>query len=447
MPLDRYMLSPMEKLWGRARSKFEFWLKVELAVLQARGHLGEVSLEAYVDIKRNAKVNVNRIKALEAEFDHDMIAFVVSIQESLERAGVGQWKGEFHKPLTSYDIEDPATILMLREAVNLILEELVQLEKALRNKAAEHQWTLMIARTHGQDAEPSTFGHLLLVFAEAVYRSIRRLEHVINEELSEGKISGAVGMYGGISPVLEEKALAYLGLKSAKAETQILQRDRHAAVLGALAVAAGTIEQMASTFWQMMRSNVGELREPRRQSQRGSSAMAWKRNPILTERLIGLARLIRGWAGAQMESIATPEWRDIAQSIVERHTFPDATTLMHYAAVRMTVCVERLEVFPDKMQRNLDRTCGVWAGQLVQVALTETGVSYEDAYLYIQQVGFDAVDQEISILQLLCERPISKEDQRTAESILGQERLEALFDPMAYIRPGIEHIFIEERSG
>jgi len=441
MPLERYTLAPMHQLWVQEETKFKTWLGVELAVLRARANLGQLSMAAYEAIKDHARVNVARIKELEADYDHDMIAFVVMIQESLRAAGVGEWASEFHKGVTSYDIEDPALIIMLRSAVSLIIGELEVLRTMLWRRAEEHKWTLMIGRTHGQDAEPTTFGHLLLVYAEAIGRSIRRLQTAVEEELSEGKISGPVGVYAGMNPELEGRALSYLNLRPATAETQILQRDRHAMVLAVLAVAGGTIEQMARTFWEMMRSGVRELREPRRQNQRGSSSMAWKRNPILTERLDGLPRLLRGLALAEMESIATPEFRDISQSIVERHTLPDATSLMHYAAVRMAACVERLEVFPQRMQRNFDRTYGVWAGQQVQIALMEAGVPYEDAYLYIQQVGFSADDEERQMLELLCEIPISTEDKRTAKDVLGLDALEQCFDAKAYITPGIEHIF------
>ncbi|MBI1888310.1 MAG: adenylosuccinate lyase, partial [Candidatus Spechtbacteria bacterium] len=389
--LDRYTLKPMKELW-HPETKFQFWHNTECSWMKARADFGELPQEAS-DAAEAVKVDSHtlaRIKTLEEEYDHDMIAFVVAMQEQM-----GEWASEYHKRITSYDIEDPALIMLLRSATMLIISEAAGLENALREKAQEHKWTLMIGRTHGQYAEPTTFGHLLIVYAEAIRRSIERLEFVLDHELNEGKMSGPVGVYGEIGPAMEEKALSYMGLTPAKAETQILQRDRHAAVLSALAILAGTIEQMARTFWEMMRSDVGELREPRKPSQRGSSSMAWKRNPILMERLEGLPRLIRGFLSAQMESIATPEGRDISQSIVERHTFPDATSLVHYAVVRMAKCVENMEVFPDKMRRNLDKTQGVWAGQRVQTALMDAGVPYNTAYEHIQRAGFMASDEEI----------------------------------------------------
>ena len=435
--LDRYTLQPMKELW-HPRTKFQFWHNVESAWLRARADFGELPQEAHkaAGAAKVTKRTLERIKTLEEEYDHDMIAFVVAMQEQM-----GNWADEYHKRITSYDIEDPALIMLIRGAIMLIIGESVELEGALRRKAKEHKWTLMIARTHGQYAEPTTFGHLLMVYAEAVHRSSERLEFILDHELSEGKMSGAVGMYGEIDPAMEEKALSYMGLKSAKAETQILQRDRHAAVLAALTILAGTIEQMARTFWEMMRSDVGELREPRKTNQRGSSAMAWKRNPILTERLEGLPRLIRGLLVAQMESIVTPEGRDISQSIVERHTFPDATSLVHYAVVRMEKCVKNMEVFPGNMSKNLDRTRGVWAGQRVQTALMDAGVSYDAAYEYIQLGGFNAADEEMHMLQVLKILSVAGGDWRTAEDILGSEILTNLFDPVSYIQRGIEHIF------
>lgn len=435
--LDRYTLKPMKELW-HPQAKFQFWHNTECAWLKARVAFGEVPEEALESAEAVKITNaiLKRAKELDEVYDQDMIAFVVAIQEQM-----GEWASEYHKRVTSYDIEDPALIMPLRAACMLIISEAVELECVLRKKAHEHKWTLMIGRTHGQYAEPTTFGHLLMVYAEAIRRSIERLEFVLDHELSEGKMSGPVGMYGEINPAMEEKALSYMGLKPAKAETQILQRDRHAAVVAALAILAGTIEQMARTFWEMMRSDVGELRESRKPNQRGSSSMAWKRNPILIERLEGLPRLIRGFLSAQMESIATPEGRDISQSIVERHTLPDATSLAHYAVVRMARCIERMEVFPKKMLRNLTNTQGVWAGQRVQTALMDAGVAYDVAYKYIQAAGFRATDEETPMIQILRDLSLSDKDERTAVNILGYVPLSRFFEPIPYIRIGIEHIY------
>lgn len=309
--LKRYTLLPMRELWLREETKFERWHEVELAVLYARAVLGEISMAAYEAIRDHAKINVARIETLEAELEHDMLAFIGSIQESLDTAGVGQYRGEYHKKLTSYDVEDPSLMVRLRQAVKLILTELTALRNALAIKAHEHQWTLMIAATHGQDAEPTTFGHLLLVYATAVERSIERLRWVLEHELAEGKISGAVGNYADVTPTIEANALNHLELRPARSETQILQRDRHAMLMSTLAVAGGTIEQMARTFWEMCRSRCRELQEPRQPKQRGSSAMPWKINPIKLEQFQGWPRLLRAYAQTAGENIATPDFRDI----------------------------------------------------------------------------------------------------------------------------------------
>lgn len=439
--LQRYTLEPMKRLWGNSQTKFQFWLKVELAMLKARQLAGQLSEDAYNAIATHAKIDVARIDQLESEYRHDMIAFVVAVQESLSAAGVGQYKEELHKLLTSYDIEDPAMILMLRQAVELILVELELLSDALTAKAYEHKQTIMIARTHGQFAEPTTFGHLLLVHYYEIQRSIDRLKHALDTDLSEGKMSGAVGSYAGIDPALEAAALRELGLMPAKAETQILQRDRHANLLSIIAIAGSSIERLARTFWEMMRSEVGELQEPRSKNQRGSSAMAHKINPITTEQLMGLPRLLRGYALAAMEDIATPEGRDISQSSVERHIFPDATSLMHYMAHKAAGLVADLVVFPERMAHNLNVVSrGVWASQQIRNALMEAGVEYNPAYKYLQRATFRT---DLTLKQALAELSISETDPRTAVFILGQERLEACFDAWAYVRPGIEYMFQE----
>ncbi len=444
--LERYTLPPMRELWLREETKFEHWHQVELAVLLARAKKGEITMAAYEAIRDHTKIDVARIEALEAELEHDMLAFIGCVQEALDAAGVGQYRGVYHRKLTSYDVEDPALIRMLRQAVALILIELFGLRHALETKAHEHQWTLMIARTHGQYAEPDTFGHLLLVFARAVSRSIRRLHTVLDTELAEGKISGAVGNYADVDPALEASALNALGLQPAAAETQILQRDRHAMVVSVLAVAAATMEQICRTFWEMMRSDVGELREPRKPKQRGSSAMPWKKNPILTERFMGLPRLIRAYAQVACENVATPEWRDISQSSVERHILPDATSLVHYLANKLASLVSKLEVFPDRMLSNLNATRGVWAGNRVRNALLDAGVDPNVAYEYVQQYSFSAVDTAQPLAVVLEEKSLTADDRRTAAHIIGQEKLAALFDARAYIERGINHIFGKETA-
>jgi adenylosuccinate lyase len=440
--LDRYTRPEMLELWARPETKFEYWLKVECAWNDARAERGEISWAAANAIRKHAKINVLRMKEIEAKVQHDMIAFVIAVQESLDDAGVGQYTELFHERLTSYNVEDPAMVLMLRKALEYILLEMTKLLAALRKRAKEFKYCYMIMRTHGQFAEPSTFGHLLLVFADAVRRSIRRLEMVYHHELIEANISGAVGSYGEINPALEQHTATLLGLKPALAETQILQRDRHASLMTTIAIAGSTIEQMCRTFWEMMRSDVRELQEPFGKGQKGSSAMAHKKNPISTEQGQGIPRLLRSNAQAAMENIATPEGRDISQSSVERHIFPDATSQLHYLAIRATNLVEGLVVFPDRMKENLEvGTQGTWAGQRVRTALMRSGVDYHAAYGYIQNMSFKALDEKRS-LHVLVSKYLLPSYNQTAQQILGQAELAELFDYKSYVRSGIEHIFV-----
>lgn len=434
--LARYTRPEMQELWGREETKLEYWLSVEAAWVRSRAQRKDIPIEVFQAIRDNAKIDVARMKQIEAETQHDMIAFVMMVQESLTAAGVGQHKERFHELLTSYNTEDPAMVLMLRKAVLYILEELDKLEMALTERAREHKYSYMIMRSHGQFAEPSTFGHLLLVFANAISRSIRRLRYVYDLDMNEANISGAVGSYGDIDPELEGDTARFLGLKPALAETQILQRDRHAALLSAIAIAGASIEQLARTLWEMARSEVAEVQEPRGRKQKGSSAMAHKKNPIGIEQLMGMARLLRGHAHAAMENIATPEARDISQSSVERHIFADSTSLLHYMAIRATNLINGLVVFPERMKENLEiGTFGTWAGQRVRTALMRKGIDYNAAYEYVQKASFEAISMR---------EPLTKRLMKMApavSSILDEGELEKCFDYKAYIGRGIEHIF------
>lgn len=443
--LKRYTLPPMQTLWGRPERQFEDWLDVEVAAMRARVALGELpgrAYEAIAEFRRTVAIDIDRIRALEDLYGHDMIAFVEAMRELFAATGAQEAAEQLHIPFTSYDIEDPATILRLRTGAVEIRDRFHALEAALTQQVHQHQWTLMIGRTHGQYAEPTTFGCLLMVFRNEVRRVIARLTFAVEHDLGEGKMSGAVGSYGDINPELERLALGYLGLKPAAAETQILQRDRHASLLTTYAGAGGTIEHMCRVFWELMRSEVGELEEPRTEKQRGSSAMPWKKNPILTERLQGMARLLRGYAVAALENIATPDWRDISQSSVERHIFPDATAVLYYMAAKAAELVEGLIVHDDRMRDTLmTRSCGVWAGQRARDALIAVGIEPNAAYECIQREGFWAAKHHVHLAERLSTEAVSGTDPRTAEQVIGAEKFQALFDPLTYIQAGVGHIF------
>lgn len=371
--LPRYTKPQMARLWSED-AKFKRWLDIELAVIDARARLGLLEDEkarAIVSHFGRVAISAERISEIEAEVEHDMIAFVMAMQETMT-GELAPLRGEFHKGITSYDIEDPALVIGLREAAALIITALDKLRDALNDKISAHRWTIMIGRTHGQYAEPDTFGRLLLVYNQAVGRAVNRIHYSLCTDLGEGKLSGALGTYGGIDWRVEDLVCARFGLRAAGCETQILQRDRHASFMATLAVAAGSIEQLARTLWEMMRSDAGELEEPRKRKQRGSSAMPQKKNPIMTERLMGLARRFRGMTAEALENIATPEGRDISQSSVERHILPDATALLHYMAETATRLITGLVAHKDVMETNLAvRSLGVWAAQRVRVALAD----------------------------------------------------------------------------
>lgn len=437
---ERYSLAEMLQVWSEDH-RLQCWFRVEMAALQARVEAGELSAIAVQQVSYYARINPRRMKEIEKETRHDVIAFVKMLQETLKGTDAERYGHEIHKPLTSYDVVDPATVLQLREATQLVCVALEKTIEVMRRRAVEHKWSLMIAFTHGQYAEPSTFGHLLLVYATQLERSLRRLNDALRFELAEGKMSGAVGNYAGPSPALERRALELVGLKPAIAETQILQRDRFAAVLTPLAILARSIEQMARTFHGRMSSIVRELEEPRSPNQRGSSRMAYKKNPILTEQVWGLARLIQADAGVAMEDIPTLDFRTIEQSCAERHIFPRATTYTHYLVTKLGELMEGLVVRPKRMLRNLKATQDVWAANPVRDALMEADVSYDDAYEYMQRLGFQASEDERPLLELLQTEPITKSDQRTAQDILGAERLSGFFDARAYVERGINEMF------
>jgi adenylosuccinate lyase len=345
-----------------------------------------------------------------------MIAFIETVQASLETAGYGHLKGEFHKGLSSYNVEDPAEVLRLRGALELIIFELKALYQTLCRRAEEHRYSYLIAETHGQWAKPSTFGHLLKVCADTISRCIKRHERDLDYELMEANIPGAVGNFIGIDPRTAKKAAEILRLKLAPAETQILQRDRHAAVLAHLAITARVIENISETLWLMARSIEGTIAEPFGAKQKGSSAMPHKKNPITIERMKGLARLVSADALVGFEDIVTRGWRSIEQSSAERHIFVRATTLVHYMARKMT-----------------------W---IISEALVAAGVEPDLAYRYTQRLGHIATQKgNQDFRTLLSTDGLDDTDPRTAETILGAEMLNSFFDLERVVNPGINYIF------
>jgi adenylosuccinate lyase len=373
----RYSRPEMAALWSE-EARWNAALKVELAVLAAQAERGDVPAAAAALIAQRATVNVARITELEAMLDHDLLAFVNAVAES-----VGPEGRYLHAGLTSSDVVDTALALQLRDAGALIDAELSTLIAVIVRRAHEERETIMIGRTHGMHAEPMTFGAKLAGWAFEADRSRQRLRRTF-DEVATGKISGPVGTYSQLDPAIEQVALAALGLHADPVSTQIVQRDRHAALLAAIAVAGGSLERFATEVRLLQQSEIDEVREPFRTGQAGSSAMPQKRNPIKSERIAGLARVLRGYAASGMENQALWHERDISHSSAERIILPDATTLLHYALVSMRQIVEGMEVRRETMRRNLDAGLGLHAASRLLRELVDAGLVRDAAYGLVQ---------------------------------------------------------------
>ena len=395
--IKRYVRKEMGEIW-EDKNKYRKWLEVEMAVLRARAKidLDHSAIKAEKHIRENAKFTVERIEELDREIEHDMIAFITAVQENLD----SKYAGEFHKGLTSYDIEEPATALLMMESADIIIENIELLIQVILEKAKEHKETIMIGRTHGQHAQPITFGLKLLNWHYSLENDLELVKQA-KEVISYGKISGAVGTYT-LSPEIENFACwAVLRINPAKISTQILQRDRHAQMMSALAITAATVEQIATEIRILSQTEIGEVREPFKKKQKGSSAMPHKKNPIICERLCGQARIIRANLMAAIENIAVWSERDISQSSVERVIFPDSFQLLDYMLAKLTWVIQGLEVFPENMRANLEKTYGVIASGEVKTLLLNKGVEPEKAYRLVQDTSFIAINEKKTLMEVL----------------------------------------------
>ena len=375
--IPRYATPSMTAVWSD-EARWSAALRVELAVLDAQASLGEVPAEAVAVIRAKAKVDVARINELERTTDHDVVAFVNQLAESV--GPEGRW---IHHGLTSSDVVDTALALQMRDAAALIDRGLEALLSTVIRRAREERDTIMIGRTHGMHAEPTTMGAKLANWAFEVARARERIA-LAAAEAATGKISGPVGTYSQISPEIEQIALAALGLRADQASTQIVQRDRHAAFVAAIAIAGGTLERIATEIRHLQRSEVDEMREPFRAGQAGSSAMPQKRNPIKSERIAGLARLLRGYAAAAMEN--QPLWheRDISHSSAERILLPDATSLLAFMVESLSGVINGAEIRRERMRENLAGGLGLHAASLLLTALIDAGLDRTMAYAAVQ---------------------------------------------------------------
>jgi adenylosuccinate lyase len=431
--IERYTLPEIGGVWTE-EAKYHAWLEVELAVCRARAALGEIPTEEVEELADKADFTVERIHEIERETEHDVIAFVSTVAEN-----GGDVARHFHFGLTSSDVLDTAGALQLKEALSLIQVEAAELALLLCEMALEHRHTVMVGRTHGVHAEPTVLGHKLAVWAFEMERNLDRLAHA-REVAAVGKISGAVGTYANVDPNVEAMACEELGLKPAPASTQIVQRDRHAEVLATLAILGSTLEKIALEIRGSQRTEVRELAEPFGRGQKGSSAMPHKRNPILSERLCGMARLLRGYASVGLENNALWQERDISHSSAERVVLPDATILAYYMLRTMRSILRGLRVHKDRMLENLGLGGGIVYSGRVLLALVEAGMSRDDAYAIVQGAAMQAWEGEGSFRELL-------EEKEEVREHLGTD-LGGLFDP-AYALRNLVTVFerVEELKG
>ncbi|AHY46189.1 purB: adenylosuccinate lyase [Rubrobacter radiotolerans] len=418
--IDRYTLPEIGSLWTE-EAKYRNWLRVEIAVCRARAELGEIPAEEVEELAQKADFTVERIREIEESTNHDVIAFVSTVAETVD----SPVSRHFHFGLTSSDVLDTAGALQLRDSLDLIIRETRSLGALLADLALEHRDTVIVGRTHGVHAEPTTLGHKVAVWAFEMERNLERLKRA-RETAAVGKISGAVGSYGNVDPEVERLTCESLGLSHAPASTQIVQRDRHAEVLSALAILGSTMEKIALEIRGAQRTEVRELAEPFGRGQKGSSAMPHKRNPILTERLCGMARVLRANATVGFENNALWQERDISHSSAERVVLPDSTVLAFYMLRQTKRVLEGLQVDKERMLANLNSGGGIVFSGRVLLALVEAGMSRDDAYAVVQGAAMAAWNGEGGFRELL-------ERREETRKYLGDD-LDALFDPSYALR-------------
>jgi len=419
----------MARIWSD-EGKLARWLDVELAALEGWAEVGVVPAETAAEIAANAEPpSPQRVAEIEALTHHDVAAFVDAVSGDLGDAG--RW---FHYGLTSSDVVDTALALQIRDAGALILEGLERAFASVVARAEEHRETLQIGRTHGIHAEPTTFGLKLAGWAFELDRNRTRLERAL-EGMRVGKLSGAVGTYSATDPEVERVACERLGLEPAPVSTQILQRDRHAELLSTLAIVAASLEKFALEIRHLARTEVAEVQEPFGQSQKGSSAMPHKRNPVVAERICGLARVVRAAATVGLENVALWHERDISHSSAERVVVPDAFLALDYMLDRFAWLVEGLVVRPERMRRNLDSSHGLFFSQRLLLALVESGLTRDEAYRLVQRHALRAWDEEQDFRELV----------RADRELAGRVDLDAAFDLTAYTRH-VDTVFERLRS-
>jgi adenylosuccinate lyase len=428
--IARYTRPGIGNIW-EDQNKFSIWLEIEILACEAQAELGVIPKEAVKVIRGKATFTVARIDEIEREVKHDVIAFLTNVGEY-----VGPESRFIHLGMTSSDVLDTCLAVQMKQSGELLLADLQKLAEVLARRAKEFKKTIMVGRTHGIHAEPTSFGLKLALWYDETRRNIDRLKAAV-ERISVGQISGAVGTFEHLNPKVEEYVCEKLGLKPAPVSTQILQRDRHAEFLSTIAIVGSSLEKFATEIRHLQKTEVLEVEEYFSKGQKGSSAMPHKRNPITCERIAGLSRVLRGNAMAAMENVALWHERDITHSSVERITIPDSCILLDYMLDLLTDVIDRLVVYPENMLKNLNRTNGLIFSQSVLLALTNKGMKREEAYRIVQSTAMDVWQSNRSFKDVL------KSSGEVAK-ILKSEELDAMFDLNKSIR-NVDYIF--ERVG
>jgi len=412
--LERYSREGMKQIWTE-ENKYRTWLKVEILAAEAWAELGVIPKEAAEEIRAKADFDEKRILEIEKETRHDVIAFLTNVAEY-----VGPAARYLHWGLTSSDMLDTAMALRMKEAMDIIIEDVEECLETIKRRALEHKNTVMIGRSHGIHAEPITFGLKLAIWYDEMKRNLKRLK-AARETISTGKISGAVGTFAHVDPRVEEYVCEKLGLKPAPVSNQIVQRDRYAEVFTALAILAGTVEKIATEIRHLQRTEVLEAEEYFRKGQKGSSAMPHKRNPILSENLCGLARMVRAYCVPALENMPLWHERDISHSSVERFICPDGFITADFMLARLNGLLSKLVVYPENMKKNLNLLKGLIFSQQVLLRLTQKGVSREDAYRIVQRRAMEVWEGKGTFKELLLE------DEELSK-FLSREEIEEIFD-------------------
>ena len=423
--IDRYSLPEISKIWS-LENKYQTWLKVELAVCTAYNKIGKIPDASYDNIIQKAKFNVNEIEEIERVSKHDVIAFLTDVAKY-----VGEDSRFIHLGLTSSDVGDTSFSLILKEALELILKKAENLKESLRNQALRHKFTPVMGRTHGIHAEPVTLGFKLLIFYEEIKRAEERIKNAVHSS-SFGKLSGAVGTYANIPPEVEKTALELLGLNNILSN-QVIQRDVYADAFYALASLGASCEKIALEIRHLMRTEVSEVEEPFAPGQKGSSAMPHKKNPIVSENICGLSRILRSNLIASLENIPLWHERDISHSSVERIIAPDSTILAYYILHQLTYLIDNLVVNKENMLKNIDLTKGVIFSQKVLLSLVDKGMLREEAYKIVQKLAHESIQTQTGFKELL-------KNDHAVLSLLPPDEIEAIFD-INYYYKYINYIF------